>query len=77
MLNENLQQEALLDTGGYCIAQNANNIRVATVGNEFFILNREKVPQIQIDYSGLNPDNAGFFYIASGAFSKTYTVTVG
>lgn len=77
VLNENLEQEALLDTGGYCIAQNANNIRVATVGNEFFILNREKVPQIQINYSGFNPNNAGFFYIVSGAFSRTYTVTVG
>jgi hypothetical protein len=31
---------------------------------------------MQHDSSGIDPNNAGFFYIVSGAFSKTYSITI-
>jgi len=60
----------------YLIAADSKNIRATTVGDELFILNREKVPVAIGASSGVSPTYRGMFFIAAGAFSKQYTVTV-
>lgn len=64
-------------TSSELIAQDVDNIRVATVGEELFILNRETSPQFQPqDSSVLPPGRRGFFYTLAGAYSRKYTITV-
>ncbi|HVH93234.1 MAG TPA: hypothetical protein VM783_17855 [Candidatus Acidoferrum sp.] len=76
VLNESFVQEASLDVGSYLITSNAEKIRATSVGNEFFLANTEKTPQVQYAGVGADPANSGFFYIVAGAFSKEYNVSL-
>lgn len=75
LLNEASQQIATM-THPYLVATKIGNLRSATVGDEFFLLNTEKVPQYQPPDVLKDPDHRGFFCILAGAYSKTYAVTV-
>lgn len=56
----------------------ATSIQTASVGGLTYILNTEKQPIIARSNAGkLNPLNTGFFYITTGAFQKSYSVTIG
>lgn len=76
ILNEAYGTEADLDAGDYLVASDPRNIRACAVGNEFFLANCEKSPVVEVAPSDANPANSGFFYVTSGAFGKTYTVSV-
>lgn len=60
----------------YLIAVDSKSVRVATVGDEVFMLNKEKQPTTAGASTGLAPEKRGMFYVAAGAFSKAYVVTV-
>jgi hypothetical protein len=62
--------------GSYLTTSNKANIRVATVGDEFFLCNIEKQPALGAPVASAATTRYGFFYIAAGAFSKEYTVQV-
>ena len=49
VLNENLKQEALLNTGGYCIAQNANNTSASGKTASTTETTRESTAEAQIN----------------------------
>lgn len=60
----------------YLAASNPKSIRGASVGSEFFILNTERVPSIAAGGVTWTTGRAAFFYVASGAFSKQFTLNV-
>lgn len=61
----------------YLVAPKIQDIRVATVGDEFYLLNVTQQPYLLDPVeSNANPDRLGFFYVRSGAFSKNYKVTI-
>lgn len=60
----------------YLVAVESKNIQLATVGDEIFIVNKEKQPSQVGASTGVAPEKRGMFYIAAGAFSKSYVVTV-
>lgn len=76
VLREDFTEEASLDAGAYLVNANPSRIRATSVGNEFFLCNVDKVPQLQYDNTANNPANSGFFYVSSGAFSKGYNVSL-
>ncbi len=76
ILNENYVEEASLDAGAYLINADSSRIRATTVGNEFYLCNVDVPPVLDYTSGTLDPSKAGFFYIVSGAFSKTYDVSV-
>lgn len=76
VLNESYVQEASLDGGPYLVNSNAGRIRATAVGNEFFLCNLDVAPALGYTPSDADPSLAGFFYIAAGAFSKSYDVTI-
>lgn len=76
ILRDDFTEEASLDAGEYLVNSNPSRIRATSVGNEFFLCNVDKVPQLQYDTSTQNPANSGFFYVASGAFSKGYNINL-
>lgn len=76
VFNEAWELEAELDSGGYLEALSTRSIRVAGVGNEFFLCNTEIAPALVSDTGTANPANSGFFYVAAGAFSKTFQVSL-
>lgn len=76
ILNEDFNEEASLEGGAYLTSADSTRIRASAVGNEFFLANCDKKPTVVYEVGGTNPANAGFFYVTSGAFGKTYTITV-
>lgn len=76
LLNEALVEEASL-TSTYLAGTTPDNIRAAAVGNEFFLGNTAQAPITVREGVGDDPANAGYFYVAAGAFSKEYNVTLG
>lgn len=76
LLDENHTELAIFDASTYLTTTNPNNIRAATVGDEFFLLNKEEMPTSTGSFGAFNPATGGFFYIVSGAFSRAYTVTL-
>lgn len=76
LLDDAYTQIASLNGGQYCITSDASNIRATTVGDEFFILNTEKIPVKGAGVGGTPTNARGFFYIVAGAFNKEYQVTV-
>lgn len=76
ILNEDYVEEASLAAGAYLTNSDVTRIRAAAVGNEFFLANLDVVPALQFAGGGPNPANAGFFYIVSGAFSKSYSIAI-
>ncbi len=67
---------ATLDGAPYLVTSVPKNIQAATVGDEFFIVNRGVKPSLGPLTTGLDPGRCGFFYIVSGAFSRKYEITI-
>lgn len=67
---------ATLAGGAYLTSANPSTIRATTVGNEMFLLNTAVVPTEVAAAAGTDPTMRGFFFIAAGAFNKTYTVEI-
>ena len=67
---------ATLEGDAYLVATDPANIRATTVGDEFYILNRERVPVVRTSTSVMDPNTAGYVFVVSGSFSREYTVTV-
>lgn len=76
ILNEDFVQQAELAGGAYLTASDVRTIRATSVGNEFFLCNTAIKPVLAYGSAGLDPAKAGFFYIVSGAFGRTFNVTV-
>lgn len=76
ILDEQFNEEASLKGGAYLINADTTRIRASTVGNEFFLCNVDKKPVVQYGTTDPNPANSGFFYVASGAFGKGYSVNI-
>lgn len=76
VLSEDYTELAVLDGSAYLITTNQKMIQATTVGDEFFILNRDVKPTLGAVAAGADPSKAGFFYIVSGAFSRKYEVTI-
>lgn len=62
--------------GGAYLTTDTKNIRTATIGDEFFLLNKAATISVTAPAASVSPARRGFFYIASGAFNKTFEVTV-
>jgi len=76
LLDEAHTELAVLDGAPYLVASAPNMIQAATVGDEFFLLNRSIKPTAGAAGAGDDPQGAGFFYIVAGAFSRKYEVTI-
>lgn len=76
ILSENYTELAVLDGSAYLTTTNQKMIQATTVGDEFFILNRDVKPVLGAVAAGADPSKAGFFYIVSGAFSRKYEITI-
>lgn len=76
ILDEDYVQEASLDAGAYLQSTDPSRIRATAVGNEFFFCNVDKAPELVFTGGPANPALSGFFYITSGAFGRTYNVSV-
>lgn len=74
LMDGNLNELAMLNAGAYLQTTNPSSIRAATVGNECFLCNTEKLPALV--HGGTTTSDGGFFYIVAGAFSKGYDVSV-
>lgn len=53
-----------------------SDIQHTTTDDKLFILNKAKIPYISATNAGINSTHDGFFFIKTGAFSTTYSVTV-
>lgn len=60
----------------YLVASANKQVQVAALGDELFILNRDKLPAVSGGSASVNPTYMGCAYIAAGAFTKQYTVIV-
>ena len=63
----------------YFTFTNKASIRSTILGNAVYIVNTEKVPTTQPVFIGVpnfNPRIAGWIHVKSGAFAKSYTVTI-
>ena len=77
VMSEDLTTMRFETTNTYLQAAAAQDIRGTTVGDEFFFLNVTKQPALGASAEiGPDPTRRGFFYIRSGAFSKTYSITL-
>ena len=74
LLDGNLNELAMLNAGTYLQTTNPRSIRAATVGNECFLCNTEKLPALV--HGGTTASDGGFAYVVAGAFSKGYDLTV-
>lgn len=74
LMDGNLNELAMLNAGAYLQTTNPSSIRAATVGNECFLCNTEKLPALV--HGGTTTSDGGFFYIVAGAFSKGYDISV-
>lgn len=76
ILSATYAELAVLDASAYITAATPKMIQATTVGDEFYILNRDVKPTLGAVAAGPDPTKAGFFYIVSGAFSRKYEVTI-
>lgn len=76
MLDESYGVIKDLAGGSYLTTSNPESIRATTVGNEFFLANVEKSPQLVYTTPSIDSAKAGFFYVVAGAFGKGFEVTV-
>lgn len=76
VLNEALVQEASLDASAYINNTTPDRVRGATVGNEFFLCNLDKIPTLVYGGGGTLNYQKGFFYILAGQFSTEYSITL-
>ena len=76
LLDENHTELALLDASDYLTTNTPSNIRAATVGDEFFIMNKTEMPSSIGSFGAFDPATAGFFYVVAGSFSRAYTITL-
>lgn len=77
IVSEDFLSELLNVENAYLVAPRAQSIRGTTVGDDFFLLNTAQQPAAGPPAEkNFTPDRQGFYYVRSGAFSKTYTVTV-
>lgn len=76
ILDEDHVELAVLDGAPYLTTTTGKMIQAATVGDEFFLLNRGVKPTSGSVASGMDPSKAGFFFIVSGAFSRKYEITI-
>lgn len=67
---------AKLPESAYLATPDPTTIQVATVGDEFFLVNTAKRPSLGAPATGTNPSKRGFFYIKAGAFGRKYDITV-
>ena len=67
---------ATLAGGAYLTTSDPSHIRAATLGDELFLLNTAVKPTEVAASGGIDPVKRGYFYIAAGAFSREYSVTV-
>lgn len=74
LLDGNLNELAMLNAGAYLQTTSPRSIRAATVGNECFLCNTEKLPALV--HGGTTTSDGGFAYIVAGAFGKGYDLTV-
>lgn len=75
LLDEAYAVLATLAGGSYLTSTVRKNIRATVVGDEIFLVNTAIKPVEVAAGAGVNPDKRGFFYVVSGAFNQTYTVT--
>lgn len=76
VLSEDFSEQTILGPIEYLQSAKLNGIRGASVANEFFLCNVEKMPVLQSSASANDPRNAGFFYVVAGGFGRTYNVSV-
>lgn len=76
LLNSELTLLETLDGGAYLTTDNPSAISAASVGDEFYILNVDKVPTTTGTFGAFDPATGGFFYAVAGSFSREYSVTV-
>jgi hypothetical protein len=76
ILDEEYTELAVLDGAPYLTTTANKMIQAATVGDEFFILNRDVKPTPGAVAAGADPSKAGFFYVVAGAFSRKYDIVV-
>jgi hypothetical protein len=76
VLNSAYTVLATTAASAYLTTADVNDIQVATVGDEFFLVNTKKVPAAGASVGGIDPKDRGFFYVKTGAFSKAYEVRV-
>lgn len=74
MLDEELNGIAFLEGGDYLTNADPARIRAASVGNEFFLCNVDKAPELRYRNTMSDPTNSGFFYVTAGAFGKSYSI---
>lgn len=61
----------------YLITTDPANLRATTVGSEFYFLNTTQKPvAAPIDPGITPPGRRGFYFVKSGAFSKSFVVTI-
>ena len=76
LLDEDFAVIATLSGGTYLTTTTPGNIRAASVDDELFLVNTGVTPTLVTPTGGVAPTKRGYFYIAAGAFSKEYSVTV-
>ena len=61
----------------YLAASSASSIQAATLRGHMYLANTEKKPSVNLGTAGnQDPSYTGFFFVKTGAFSKTYDLTV-
>ena len=60
----------------YLKTDDSNNLRVTSVGESLFIANVTRIPTGVVNNVGKAPTKHGYFFIRTGAISKTYSIRV-
>lgn len=77
LVSEDFHTEFMSVQNDYLKGPNAQIIRGTTVGDDFFLMNVLQQPAAGPAVErNVNPNRQGFYYVRSGAFSKTYIITV-
>ena len=64
-------------TDGYLVAPDASFIQTASLRGDLYIANKAQRPTLKSNPTpGQDPNKTGFFFIRTGAFSKTYDITI-
>lgn len=72
------QQFAVLATlqNNYLISTSPKSVQVTALGDDVFLLNREKIPASSGGSVGTDPKKVGCAFVVAGAFTKKYTVVL-
>lgn len=77
LLSQDLSTLVATLQNDYLKATKLSSIRATTIGNDFYLLNTEIKPvAVQPALPPLDPAYRGYYYVKSGAFSKSYVVQV-